>query len=541
MATTSSAKVSFKVPQSWDTNKPKFDGESSEDLLKFLEQVAEVIEQSGLKDSTEKKNMLVKFLDSVTIRDEWKSLDTWKSTSTYDEFLEEIRTMYPELQDITTGSIERLKAVAMKYSNLSVNEYGKIKRFGVSFTLEAKKLEKPPQILTNASQVELYLSRFEPGFREEIQKMIRHQEVLADQNAAANPPPVASNQVNRRDSTVPLAQVIKVAESMANHSLPQVGPGLLKVKQEMDHGFAELRNELRQSRDREALREKKAEANQAQIIRTLQQLERGPAPHQEIPESGQSRNNNQGQDNRQQQRPNRPNEGSWNRPTNDECHYCLLPGHYINDCPHKAAHIDNGRLSIVGGRTRLGDGSYIPREPFGKSQRQKVDEHYERKMGQNQGAPPVQSNYNSQPQMPPGIMHISQEDYDNQFGQIDYKYDTTQDELRSLRVQNQALRNNRQNQANVVQQNMVATPRYEGVPAYPPYILPAQQPQMTIPPILNPTSPAAQSQTSPEVQQFISGIEYGRRMAMENLPATQNQFITTRQDVKDGAPAPPGF
>jgi hypothetical protein len=576
---TSTGTGTFKLPQAWDTNKPKFNGEDPEDLVKFLSQVGEIIEQAKFTTDVQKKQTLLRYLDSVSTKDEWKSLASWTS-GTYEEFIDEIQLMYPEIQDISSGSIERLKAVCARFQDLKISDLGKIKRFGIAFMVEAKKLEKPPIALLNGTQVELYLASFNPEFREEIQKVIRSTEVILDETKTAPAPAVVgvAKGVDRRDSSVPITRVISIAESMARHhtpsntvligsytsvsdeevsrgTLPKYDPVIAKMKQEMDAGFSKIENELMQSKDREVIREKKTDT----MIRMLQQNLRGAAPHQDVPETGQSHSQN---DERQQQgqRPQRQNEGNWQGRTQmgGDCHYCLLPGHYIADCPHKAVHLDLGKLIVQNGRIKMGDGTYIPREPSNKSQRQKVDEHYDRKA---QGAP-IQSNYNSQPQNG-GILHLPIPESDSQFNHIEYSYDTTMDEMRSLKAQNLALME-QQRLHGVYQQGLVPTPQFQGV-QYGPYRPPTQvqntapaqpapnpgYPGQTVVPInlatvptgnpINPAGPAIDIKVTPETMQFLSGMEYGKQMAARGLPATQDQFVTTRGDVKGGAPAPPGF
>ncbi|PFH51058.1 hypothetical protein AMATHDRAFT_143568 [Amanita thiersii Skay4041] len=77
-------------------------------------------------------------------------------------------------------------------------------------------------------------------------------------------------------------------------------------------------------------------------------------------------------------RPPRP-QGFPEGPSGDmgQCHYCLEPGHFILKCPEREKHIAQGKIKLtVDNKIRLPDGTPIPREPFDKSLKDKVELHH---------------------------------------------------------------------------------------------------------------------------------------------------------------------
>ncbi|KAJ6529584.1 hypothetical protein B0H10DRAFT_1973778 [Mycena sp. CBHHK59/15] len=160
----------FRVPVPWDRNSPSFNGKTAEDLLKFLRHVQAIIDEGGIVGEQEKMEQMMSYL-KVTLQEEWKGLETYNN-GTYQDFIDEIQTMYLEIHDLETGSIERLQQLCGQYTGLSYKQWGVVKCFGVSFKTEGKKLLHPPVVVTNRELVQLYLSRLTPEFSEEVKKLI---------------------------------------------------------------------------------------------------------------------------------------------------------------------------------------------------------------------------------------------------------------------------------------------------------------------------------------------------------------------------------
>jgi hypothetical protein len=69
-------------------------------------------------------------------------------------------------------------------------------------------------------------------------------------------------------------------------------------------------------------------------------------------------------------------QNSEGRTNQGVCHYCHQTGHFINSCPARQVHLDNGKVIIDNGRTRFPDGKPIPWEPTDKTPRDKVEEYH---------------------------------------------------------------------------------------------------------------------------------------------------------------------
>ncbi|KAJ7808822.1 hypothetical protein B0H13DRAFT_1928251 [Mycena leptocephala] len=283
----------------------------------------------------------------------------------------------------------------------------------------------PPSLVTNIALVDKYLSCFDSQFVTEISFMIA-QTVYWDNSATTGGnsgpqqnPPIGAKGVERPEETIPLPALMELVSKLSKvNNLRTVASAHLAVQESMmvnssmgaSSGSSTSSEMLKDSQE---LIEKRANSSLQRFeektsssfqkleesIKQMNQSLRGPAPHQEISQAGQS-SNRYGQDrgfkSQSQDQPNR------------DCYYCYLTGHMVRDCPYKREHIDQGRILIENGRMKLGDGSPFPRYPESKSQKQRVDDYYGNK------------------QVPDNLWEV---------------YDTKSDEIRTAEVQ-QYIRSN---------------------------------------------------------------------------------------------------
>jgi hypothetical protein len=123
---------------------------------------------------------------------------------------------------------------------------------------------------------------------------------------------------------------------------------------------------------------------------------------------------------------------------NDLCHYCQdAGGHWISNCPHRAAHIASGALKVINGKDCYPNSIPVPR--FGnKSVRQLIDDYQSKGNGSSQVN--LQSAF---VQQNPGLYQLEPEermaiatDNGEGYGYFDpAEYDPRDDEIRTLRVE----------------------------------------------------------------------------------------------------------
>jgi hypothetical protein len=61
--TTMPSVLGFKIPTAWDSNRPKFDGETASSLKLFLRNTEQVCDSGGITSKQEQKKLLLNYLN----------------------------------------------------------------------------------------------------------------------------------------------------------------------------------------------------------------------------------------------------------------------------------------------------------------------------------------------------------------------------------------------------------------------------------------------------------------------------------------------
>jgi hypothetical protein len=564
----------FKIPSPWDVrSSPSFDGNTAESLMKYLKNCKMIIKGAGLTTDLEQKEIVSKYLP-ITTAGEWEGMSGY-TTGTFDEWVEQIEQLFPEIRTMQIGSLQELDKICQKYQGIKKTDKGKIERFNLSFGHEARKLEKPPSLVTNIALVDKYLSCFDAQFVTEISFMIAqtvYWDKQATTGASAGPqqnPSIGPQGIERPEETIPLAALMElvsklakvnvlrtvasahmavqesmmVNSSMGDSSGSSTSSEMVKLRADLSDQIDTFASDIAKLKDAQELTEKRANSNLQRFeektttsfqkleesIKQMNQSLRGPAPHQEISLSGQASNRygqdrgfrSQGQD--QQTR---------------DCFYCYLTGHMVRDCPYKREHIDQGKILIENGRMKLGDGAPFPRYPESKSQKQRVDDYYGNKVVP--GAPQVLVQSYTQPRLE--VITTFHVGVDNLWD----VYDTKSDEVRTAEVQSFIRANQSRNDyAPVSTYQTQVLPQYGGsVQTYSPSYPQFQQSQYQIPNFPVNTQPA---QTAPNLQ--VDGMNISQlvqvmkalKMVESDPPSTQGQLAQTRRGARETGPDPQNF
>jgi hypothetical protein len=475
-----SAVAGFKIPAAWDQNRPKFDGETINSLRIFIRNCETVFTSGGITDEQEKKNKLLEYLDHVDIREQWQKLPKFPAPHLFTLWKEEILTLYPEIEDMNQGSLQKLTVICDSNRPISRSELGKLRRFAVAFTNEAEKLLKGTALIVNMTLVDWILSVLEVTFATELENAMNQAAIVTVTHPPAAPvagqAPTGLQLADRRGDRLPYKQVLQIADLIADNwvgrnaksllgsnsrlnstigiAVPAVSMDSIKVKAEIADRMDSFAGELARMKDTAELHEKRigesirrVETSIESSLRQLNQSLREKPPHmdQSGPPSGRRNDDHQGQ-----------NSGSNNNSAGNRergpCYFCNGP-HLINECVTKDEFIDFGWITVENGLVKLGNGNWIPRYPDHISRMQKVEDHY-RKQGITRDSPSIKRANMVETFYSTGNQGPSQQNDSYNHSRVDHLYDTIDDEIRSAKVQQMVrLRALNQNQRPVVSQN----------------------------------------------------------------------------------------
>lgn len=448
-AQTAPTTATFRVPYSWDRNKPTFDSDDHEDLLTFVDQLDQIISLGKITDDAEKKKCFTEYLPWAKKR-AWRNIEAY-TNGTYEEFLEEVFKSYPEVRTSEEGSMENLSKICKKYKGVSVTQEGLLRRFGVEFHTVVKKLLSGRALTTNSEACKKYLDTLEASLASTLRLTISSTILLRTQVPGLNPAPVAGQPVKdkRREDPIEIADLIKMAETMAETQTESTQPSgpketvrsseySLVKKESNDERFQELGASIATMQDNMLLSQKENEQRHTELLRQLQQVNktRDAPPHKDVNLTNTSSNT---------QTMDRYSSGNsrGERGSDRDCFYCEQTGHFSRECPHKDEHINKGYLTVEGGKHKLGDGKWIPNGPG--SQKQRVEDYWRNKS--------VNQNYYSQGQQVQENFYSSNESERQQ----DYA-ETARDEIRSLQVK--LARAQQMNQSSLANNTGVVQPTF---------------------------------------------------------------------------------
>ncbi|KAF8131331.1 hypothetical protein K438DRAFT_2113697 [Mycena galopus ATCC 62051] len=310
--------------------------------------------------------------------------------------------LYPEVEDMAQGSLDKLFDICRLNRPIHRSELGKLRRFSLAYQNEAEKLLKGNAQVVNKQLVEWILATLDDSFASELEQAMNQQAIAA----FANPVPNPAGGPLRRGDKMPYESVLKIADYIADNwsgrsamaelmssgrtastaTSPFGGSssGFIpsaKVKTEHSERFETFANELAQMKDLALLQEKRFQENFKKMegaiensVKLLNQSIRGPPPHMEIQQAGQSLKPEDRALTRDLRRG-----GSGGGP----CYFCSGP-HFVRECIEKDEYISLGWILIDNGLIKLGNGGWIPKFPESSSRKDKVDEHY-RKLGMTKG------------------------------------------------------------------------------------------------------------------------------------------------------------
>ncbi|SJL15895.1 uncharacterized protein ARMOST_19403 [Armillaria ostoyae] len=323
-----------KMPRPMSRDAPKFDSDEPGNLRHFLGQMEDLFSDYSITDDDEKKKKLVRYTDART-EEEWQALEEYDN-GTFAEFKEAVLKNYPEAADAETGTWERLTRISHKFSNLGADERESYLKFKRRFLTKAKKLQKPPALVTNRELVEKFTESLSPAFCANIASRLSIKRgIKSATSAPATAPaaaaaaaaaaagggaaaaPVVAKPVKRREDMHTLDEVVAEADDIALNSstsylLSTTSGSISSTGATSGSGIKAEFEEVKQ-----------------QVATLLDHID---------------------------------NEHSGAGPS-DNCWYDWKPGHFVRDCQNVQKHVAEGLLKLVDRRFMMADGTPIPREP----------------------------------------------------------------------------------------------------------------------------------------------------------------------------------
>jgi hypothetical protein len=488
----------YREPQTWDRARPTFKTDDYEDLLDYMQDIAELIRLLHEDDEQEKKRLFVKYLPHRK-KQNWTALEEF-DTGSYQDFLNALSKSYPEILTENEGSVEAMNKLCKSYKGITVEEEGRLRRFGVEFLAVAKKLMSGSSLLTNREACSKYLATLDAVFAATLRLTISSTQLVKSTMAPAAGAPAAVPA--RRGDPIQIVDLIKMAETMAetqdtetrvlpNSDYHKRADSFPTVKNEITEAKIEALGEtMNYLRDSFLIQQKSSEVKHAELLKEFQQFTqkglinlRDRPPHEDLPK--QQGNQSQGRQNFEDRYDTQKS----------GCYYCNDPGHFSRECEFKQLHLSKQWIAVEDGKTKLGDGGYIPRG--NGSQKQRVEEYWRNKSTSVNwyAAPPgVQSSF------------YFSNDGERQSDQLEAAHD----EITTLRVQLAKAKN--------------AASQYT-----------SNNQMMVQPTYMATTAPVPNVSSGGDIAQALQVFMIKGFQGVSELPGIQEQLAQTRTAVKNGS------
>lgn len=153
-----------KPPSRSARDAPRFNESEPEALLRYIEDVDELIKIHNITNDLEKKSLLLRYT-SMRVEHQWKALPSAAVGVSYANFKDAVLAEYPEVAFLTQGSRQRFDTVLKRYKGISDHNLLELFAYKREFMAEATLLG---DLLSNSVLVERFLSCLHPDFSRRI-------------------------------------------------------------------------------------------------------------------------------------------------------------------------------------------------------------------------------------------------------------------------------------------------------------------------------------------------------------------------------------
>ncbi|KAF5330636.1 hypothetical protein D9619_005712 [Psilocybe cf. subviscida] len=360
-------------------NAPKFDEGHPEELLRYIEDIDELIKTHSITDEEEKKALLLHYT-SVGVEHQWKALPSAATGKTYEDFKKGVLAEYPKADAMKSGMQKQLDKVLKKYKGSIKHELNELMAYKHKFNMEVSSLGA---LLSNSVQVEMFLSCLDPDFGHRIiAALALHRQAItsvvegfraANAGAAGNtllfPPDITQREDDRYElsnvmvmavdivrQAVPITTSFKAARTLLSSTLDTIIPKsetmVMECLEQQENLLAQLKDSLllsnKQQVDFFENFKKMHDGESAQFQQSQEPVKTSatvnvPAPGLSYQDNHNDHGNYNDYNHNKGYDPNRNNQtcvDGWSMGMNhranpchdDDCCYCGELGHYVSDC-----------------------------------------------------------------------------------------------------------------------------------------------------------------------------------------------------------------
>ena len=375
---------------------PRFSAKKPEELRRFLRQMEDLWADAGIQDAEKKKESLGKYADYES-EEEWAAFTSYGSGYTWDKFKTELFENYPEAAEAHRGTPQRLRQICEETREIHLGDLQSLVAFRRRFMTEAKKLLKPPAVMSNRELVELFIGRLASGMGALVLQHLAHggeglsQKGEKEEGTVEEP----SKLVRRPEDRFDLENVWKAAVSVSenyrgiffwtNKPEEQGAREILALsipaREERMVNAETLSRRLQELENAKAA-ETDAFLNMAKNIDTkisalVEDKMKAMLALTQSPEKSTSKQSGASFENSPNGFLGKPGSmPKWNRSAeNDKCFYCGIKGHFVPECEELKAEVRAGNVKVhTDGKLRMSDGvTRIPSGPPGMTIKERLE------------------------------------------------------------------------------------------------------------------------------------------------------------------------
>src|SRR6202023_265622 len=349
-----------------------FDRNRPEELLRYIEDVAKALERAGVSNDQEMKDWLRHYADQRS-SDEWTVLNTYPSEGgSFEDFVEELVSHYPERTDSLEGSIMRLDRLCARSTPLTSENLSAMLEFIRGFKFEGRKLLRAG-CTSNREIITKFLNCLDPELRKTVTWQIP-QKSLNDKRSSTGIEP--ETKTRHHTDPIDFESLLKVSENLVRsansyNAITTTGNSGITVRSiNLNRMSLPRPMEPAASSDRmvqllEDLNESMAKITDVLVHMSKENSQRHDETIRSI-ETIHTLLNSRHKD-EAGTRTNQPSLTSIH-----ECYYCWSVGHFVADCQFLAADRAKRKIETHGKGTNV-DEKGFPREPSHLSPKDRVD------------------------------------------------------------------------------------------------------------------------------------------------------------------------